>query len=125
MVLVGVGTLTPVVPDRWRQWALVVAGLALVVTVLEAVVLIPLRYRFYRYALLPDRIVVERGRLWRRRQVLPLARVLSCESRRGPVLDRYDLRMVKVGTIVDGCSIGPLTREEAAAFEAAIGGRRD
>jgi uncharacterized protein len=105
------------VPSGWDGWIRLLAMAALAFALLDALVLIPRRYRFYRYALTADCIVVEQGRLWRRRHVYPLSRILYCETRQGPILGFFNLFTVKAGTIAESRSIGPLSKVEAERFE--------
>ncbi|SBV00039.1 hypothetical protein YW5DRAFT_01678 [Streptomyces sp. Ncost-T6T-1] len=104
-------------PPQWRGWIPYVAAAALAFAVFDALVLIPLRYRYSRYTLTADCVIVEQGRLWRRRQVYPLSRILYCETRQGPILRWFDLFTVRTATIVESRSIGPLSRAEARRFE--------
>lgn len=123
LVLGALVTAVPFVPPAWDRWVHVLVVAGVVWAGLEALVLIPRRYRYYRYALTPDSIIVEQGRLWRRRQVYPLARILYCETRQTPILGMFDLVTVRAATIVDARSIGPLSKLEADRFEQSIGGR--
>jgi membrane protein YdbS with pleckstrin-like domain len=101
----------------WRSWIYFLAAAALAFAVFDALVLIPLRYRYSRYTLTADCVVVERGRLWKRRQVYPLSRILYCETRQGPILRWFNLFTVRTATIVESRSIGPLSQAEAHRFE--------
>ncbi|WP_157641151.1 PH domain-containing protein [Longispora albida] len=119
MVIVLATVLSTVVPlpSGWRSWVHALAAAALAFAVLDALVLIPWRYRYYRYTLNADCVIVERGRLWRQRQVYPLSRILYCETRQGPILRWFNLFTVRTATIVESRSIGPLSRAEADRFE--------
>lgn len=101
----------------WRTGVIVLAAAALAFAVFDALVLIPLRYRYSRYTLTADCVIVEQGRLWRRRQVYPLSRILYCETRQGPILRWFNLFTVRTATIVESRSIGPLSQAEAHRFE--------
>ena len=91
----------------------------------DALVLIRRRYRYYRYALTSDCVIVERGYLWRRRHVYPLSRILYCETRQGPLLCWFNLFSVRAATIIDTHSIGPLSQAEAHRFEQFIRGCKE
>ncbi|MFZ3499218.1 PH domain-containing protein [Streptomyces sp. 5.8] len=107
-------------PPEWRRWIYFLAAAALAFALLDALVLIPLRYRYSRYTLTVDCVIVERGRLWKRRQVYPLSRILYCETRQGPILRWFNLFTVRTATIVESRSIGPLSQAEANRFEQII-----
>ncbi|WP_266659276.1 PH domain-containing protein [Streptomyces sp. NBC_00237] len=104
-------------PPGWRRWVYILAAAALAFALFDALVLIPLRYRYSRYTLTTDCVIVERGRLWRRREVYPLSRILYCETRQGPILGWFNLFTVRTATIVESRSIGPLSQAEAHRFE--------
>lgn len=105
---------------QWDVWIRLLALAALAFAVLDALVLIPQRYRYYRYALTEECIIIEQGRFWRRRQVYPLSRILYCEVRQGPILSLFNLYTVRAATIVESRSLGPLGRAEADRFEQLI-----
>lgn len=104
-------------PTPWLGWARGVLTLGLVFTLLEAAVLIPRRYRFYRYALTTEALLVERGGLFRRRRVYPLSRILYSETRQGPILRWFGLYTVRAATIIESAAIGPISKDEAERFE--------
>ncbi|MEU8329497.1 PH domain-containing protein [Micromonospora sp. NPDC048839] len=110
----------PFTTPQWDMWIRLLALAALLFALLDALVLIPQRYRYYRYALTADCIIVEQGRFWRRRQVYPLSRILYCEVRQGPILGLFNLFTVRAATIVESRSLGPLGRAEADRFELLI-----
>ncbi|WP_433549431.1 PH domain-containing protein [Streptomyces sp. CA-294286] len=116
VVAVVLSRLSPL-PAEWRTWIHILAAAALAFALFDALVLIPLRYRYSRYTLTADCVIVERGRLWRRRDVYPLSRILYCETRQGPILRWFNLFTVRTATIVESRSIGPLSQAEADRFE--------
>ena len=110
----------PFIPMSWHRWGLFLAAGILLFGLLDALVFIPRRYRYYRYTLTADSIIVERGHLWKRRHAYPLSHILYCETRQGPILRLFNLYTVKAATIVDTHAIGPLSRVEATRFEQLI-----
>lgn len=112
--------LTARLSPTWQAVVGVVVAAAIVVTTVEALVLIPRRYRYYRYGVADGCLVVEQGKLWRRRHLYPLARVLYCETRQGPLLRLFDLYTVRAGTLVETRSIGPVSKGDAEQVERAI-----
>lgn len=111
---------TSVLPDAWDGWVTALGVAALVLTIVDAVLLIPRRYRYYRYTLTRDTLLVEQGRIWRRRRAYPLSRVLYSEARQGPVLRAFGLFSLRAATIVEAATVGPLGRAEAERFERVI-----
>jgi uncharacterized protein len=81
--------------------ALVVAvlGGALTVGVLVLAFVQPrLAYRRFRYEITELGLYVARGRLWRRWQVVPHARVQTVDTKRGPLERQFGLVTVEVTT---------------------------
>lgn len=120
VVLAAVLIQVPLVPSNWERWVVGAASVGFALGLLDAAFFIPRRYRYYRYALTPDSLVVAQGNIWKRRQVYPLARILYCETRQGPVLAAFGLYAVRAGTIVGSRSIGPLVKAEADRIERAL-----
>lgn len=104
----------------WRAWEILAFGVIAVSMLLESLILIPRRHRFYRYALLKDCIVILRGRLFVRQAVFPLHQVLYLHTRQGPILRRYGLVKIHVGTIAEPHSVGPLSMEAVREFQLAV-----
>jgi membrane protein YdbS with pleckstrin-like domain len=82
--------------------AAVVAGVAGGVVVLALVALALLQpslaYRRFRYEITELGLYVARGRLWRRWQVVPHARVQTVDTKRGPLERHFGLVTVEVTT---------------------------
>jgi uncharacterized protein len=77
--------------------ALVGGGLTALV-VAAAVVQPRLAYRRFRYEITELGLYVARGRLWRRWQVVPHARVQTVDTKRGPLERAFGLVSVSVST---------------------------
>jgi membrane protein YdbS with pleckstrin-like domain len=120
VALAWIATAAGLVPDGWDRAVRGIAGVLVGLSLLDATVLAPLRYRHFRYTVTPEVLVVEQGRFWKRRQVYPLARVLYCETRQGPVLGVFGVFSVRAATIVGSRSIGPLSQAESSRIEQAV-----
>lgn len=121
-VLVFVST-GPFSPDGWRSWAATLLLLTVVLGSVEGLLVVPRRHAWYRYALRDDCVVVVRGRLWLRETVFPLRQVLYVETRQGPVMRRYGLSTVRLGTIAESHAVGPLPTRVAEEFRAVVDAR--
>ena len=118
LVMGSIATTWP--PPPWGGWVRAALGLGLAFTLFDAAVLIPRRYRYYRYTLTTDSLLVEHGRLFRRRRVYPLSRILYSEARQGPILRWFGLYTVRAATIIESAAIGPIDKDEADRFERMI-----
>ncbi len=129
----------------WRLTGILFAGvLTLAVGVLEAAVLVPndvtvlipgaitagvalltfpfalvwpgLRYRFWRWQILVDRAVIERGVVWRARSVIPRVRIQHVDTRTSPLqrwLGLASLVIYTAGTRGADAEIPGLAAEDA------------
>jgi uncharacterized protein len=111
---------SPLAPGSWRAWEPAVLSLLVAVALLEACVAIPLRHRYYRYAVLESSVVVVKGRLFHRQLVVPLRHVLHVDTRQGPLLRIWGLFEVRLGTIAEAHSFGPLPEAVAEACRRAV-----
>jgi uncharacterized protein len=94
-------TAAPLVMSDNDTAALVVGVVGAVVTlavVALAVVEPRLSYRRFRYEISELGLYVARGRLWRRWQVVPHARVQTVDTKRGPLERQFGLVTVEVTT---------------------------
>ncbi len=94
-----------------------------VLALVESLIVVPRRYRSYRYGLVGDSIVVVRGSVVVRRFVFPLRQVLYVETREGPVLRSFGLFSMHLGTIAEPHSLGPVPKDVVEEFQAAVEGR--
>ncbi len=113
----------PFSPVASGRWGAVVLGVLVTAGLVEALVVIPRRHANYRYALLDDCIVVSRGRTWARTTVFPLHQVLYVETHHGPVLRRLGLAAVRIGTIAEPHTLGPVPTSVAEEFRRAVEAR--
>jgi hypothetical protein len=73
-------------------------------------------YRHFRYEVTEHGLYVARGRLWRRHQVVPHARVQTVDTTAGPLLRAFGLVAVEVSTAsAAGSTSIPGLRPEVAA----------
>ena len=110
----------PFAHESWRAWTFPVVLVAALVTLVEAIAVIPRRHRFYRYAVLPRGVVVVKGNLVLKQVTFPLHQILYVETRRGPVLQHYDLYKVHIGTIAEPHAVGPLPRAAVEEIQLAV-----
>jgi uncharacterized protein len=102
-VAVAATTMTAVslaMADRERGALVVgvVGGVVSIALVALALVQPGLAYRWFGYEVTGLGLYVARGRLWRRWQVVPHARVQTVDTKRGPLERRFGLVSVEVTT---------------------------
>ncbi len=93
---------------RWLAFTVVaVAGVA------ALVVLPPIRYRVFWYAISPTEIDIQHGIVFIKRSVIPMHRVQSLRVERGPIADHYRMATLRISTAASTLSVSGLDRPEA------------
>lgn len=93
------------------------AALTVVLTVADLIWLIPLRARYFRYALTERGVEIHTGRFLYRRILVPYHQVLYTNVRRGPLLRRYGLESLQIGTLGERFTVPGLKPEVIAHIE--------
>lgn len=70
----------------------------LIVYIIWLVVLPPIRYIRWRYAVSEDYLDIAKGIIWRKRYTIPFIRVQNTDTRQGPILRAFGLASVTVAT---------------------------
>ncbi|TVP56000.1 MAG: hypothetical protein EA351_09305 [Gemmatimonadales bacterium] len=113
------------------SWLLPVGpGPFVVAVVVWAIIVPPLRFRRWRYALRPDDLWIRQGLLWRSVSVIPYRRLQFVDTRQGPLENLFDLAQLVVHTAAPGTSglVPGLDRAEAETIRerlAALAGETD
>ena len=112
-ILVLLAGLAIVVPlgEWWMRWGVV--GVALILLIVAMVILPPIRYRVFWYAISPTEIDVQHGVIFIKRSVVPMHRVQSLRTERGPMADHYSMTNLKIRTAAGSVNLSGLDRHEA------------
>lgn len=102
----------------WLGWGIV--GLFVVVVAVGMIVLPGIRYRVFWYAISQTEIDVQNGIIFTTRSVVPIRRVQSLRTERGPLADHFRMANLKVRTAAGSVSLSGLDRDEAAELCARI-----
>ena len=95
----------------WIRWGIV--GIAAVLVVLAMVILPPIRYRVFWYAISPTEIDIQHGIIFIKRSVVPVHRVQNLRTERGPIADHYRMTNLKIRTAAGSVNLSGLDRTEA------------
>ncbi len=95
----------------WVRWGIV--GVVVVVIVACLIVLPPIRYRVFWYAVSSTEIDIQDGIIFTTRSVVPMRRVQTLLSERGPMADHYRLTSLKIRTAAGSVRLSGLDRGEA------------
>jgi membrane protein YdbS with pleckstrin-like domain len=92
-------TIAAVLGAATVAWLLGLLGaLAVVLVGGWSVAAVRLGYRHFRYEVTEHGLYVARGRLWRRQQIVPHARLQTVDTTAGPLLRAFGLVAVEVST---------------------------
>ncbi|MEE9133469.1 MAG: PH domain-containing protein [Gemmatimonadota bacterium] len=94
----------------------VLTGLVAILGLALALFWPPLRYRCWRWEVLPDRVLIQRGVIWRSRSLIPRVRVQHVDTRTSPLqrwLGLSSLIIYTAGTRGADAEIPGLAAEEA------------
>jgi membrane protein YdbS with pleckstrin-like domain len=77
------------------------------------IILPPIRYRVFWYAISPTEIDIQDGIIFTTHSVVPMRRVQTLLSERGPMADHYRLTNLKIRTAAGSVRLTALDRGEA------------
>lgn len=95
----------------WLRWGIVAILIATIA--IGMVVLPPIRYRVFYYAISPTEIDIQHKIIFIERIVIPMHRVQSLRTERGPMADHYQMTNLKISTAGGSVTISGLDRREA------------
>jgi len=84
------------------------------------IVLPGIRYRVFWYAISETEIDLQKGIIFTTRSVVPMRRVQSLRTERGPIADHFRMANLKIRTAAGSVSFSGLDRDEADAVCARI-----
>jgi membrane protein YdbS with pleckstrin-like domain len=95
----------------WVRWGIV--GVVVAVTAASMLILPAIRYRVFWYAISSTEIDVQSGIIFRKRSVVPMHRVQTLRSERGPIGGHYRMTNLKIRTAAGSVNLSGLDRGEA------------
>jgi membrane protein YdbS with pleckstrin-like domain len=95
----------------WVRWGVV--GVFVAVIAACIIILPPIRYRVFWYAISSTEIDVQSGIIFIKRSLVPMHRVQTLRSERGPMADHYRMTTLKIRTAAGSVSLSGLDRAEA------------
>jgi membrane protein YdbS with pleckstrin-like domain len=94
----------------WVRWG--IFGVVVAVVAACLIILPPIRYRVFWYAISSTEIDVQNGIIFIKRSVVPMRRVQTLLSERGPIADHYRLTNLKIRTAAGSVRLSGLDRDE-------------
>lgn len=106
-----------VIAANFEDWAFIVSAVIAVVYVALLIVFLlvlpPIRYVRWRYAMNNDFLDIAKGIIWKKRYIIPFIRVQNTDTRQGPILRAFKLASVTVSTAAGSHEIPGLDMAEA------------
>ena len=103
----------------WARWGVVAAVSAVAAACL--IILPPIRYRVFWYAISSTEIDIQNGIIFTTRSVVPMRRVQTLRCERGPIADHYRMTTLKIRTAAGSVNLNGLDRSEADELCGRIG----
>jgi membrane protein YdbS with pleckstrin-like domain len=110
VLLVGLAIVVPWGP-AWLRWSIV--GVVVALAAIGIAILPPIRYQVFWYAISPTEIDIQHGIIFIKRSVVPMHRVQTLRTERGPMADHYRMTNLKIKTAAGSVTISGLDRGEA------------
>jgi membrane protein YdbS with pleckstrin-like domain len=110
VLMIGVAIVLPWGP-WWVRWGIVGGVVAVIAACM--VILPPIRYRVFWYAISSTEIDVQGGIIFTTRSIVPLHRVQTLLSERGPLADHYRITNLRIRTAGGSVRLSGLGRGEA------------
>jgi len=95
----------------WVRWGVVAVFIAVIAA--GMIILPPIRYRVFWYAISSTEIDIQSGIIFIKRSLVPMRRVQTLRSERGPIADHYRMTTLKIRTAAGSVSLSGLDRAEA------------
>ncbi|MFC4099779.1 PH domain-containing protein [Paenibacillus xanthanilyticus] len=98
----------------WPWWIAAVAGALAAAAMLVEIFIAPqLAYRTWRYALHEEEIELHHGLWFRRRTMIPYAKIQHVDAKQGPIMRKYGLFAITFSTAAGSHKIPALAEQTA------------
>lgn len=119
-ILIGIGLLWASYTFDWYRWIVIVLWVLLILAPLFAiwsVIIEPkLLHRYWRYGIDQNYVRLRYGIINRTEAVVPMTKIQYVEANQGPLMRRYNLYSLTIGTMSSSHDIPALPKEEAFAL---------
>ncbi|WP_217586164.1 PH domain-containing protein [Lentibacillus saliphilus] len=124
IALIGIGLITAGYYYDWKNWIVIIFFVLVTLDVLFAIwdIFIEpvLTQRYWRYDINAEFIQIKHGIFKIHHTIAPMTKVQYVTAQQGPLLRRYGLQTLEVGTMNTPIKIPALPKEEAIALRGQI-----
>lgn len=123
-ILIGGSLIWVGIYFNWYQWIVIVLSILLFIDIIYAlweVVFQPtLLQKYWRYHIDEEFIQMKYGVFITKHLIIPMTKVQYVEAKQGPLLRKYNLHTLSIGTMQSSSSIPALPEQEALALRKQI-----
>lgn len=124
ILLIGAGLLISSIYFNWYGWITVTISILLALDALSAIWEIAiepvLRQRYWRYAISSDYVQIKHGIFNTKQTIAPMTKIQYVTAKQGPILRKYQLYTIEVGTMNSSISIPAIPEAEALTLRSEI-----
>lgn len=124
LLLIGTGLLGAGIYFEWFGWVIITLSSLLVFDILLAIWEIGIQpvllQRFWRYDINSDYVQIKHGIFKVTQTVAPMTKVQYVTAEQGPILRKYGLYTIEVGTMCSGINIPAIPEQEALTLRTEI-----
>jgi len=113
-------TAAPLFWDLPAVYGWLAAGLVVLYTLWDAVIVPRIKLHFWRYEIRDDEIDIRHGVFIIRRTLIPMIRVQHVDTEHGPIMRLFGLATLRISTAASEHRIPALSRERAAELRGEI-----
>ena len=104
----------------WNAFIYIIITLLLVLFLWEYLFLIMFRQRYFYYIITDDYVKINTGHLFNKKIIIPINKIAYIKQKRGPIVRRYELVNLELGTLVDSFEIPCVTEDMAFIIQSDI-----
>ncbi|SET96329.1 hypothetical protein SAMN05421676_11284 [Salinibacillus kushneri] len=123
-LLIVIGLLTAGILFNWYQWVIIILWILAALTPLSAIWSILIRpiylQKQWRFGVNEEFIQLKHGIFKQKHSIIPMTKVQFVEAEQGPLLRKYKLYTLNIGTMRSSHSIPALSKREAFALRSKI-----
>lgn len=109
---------------EWDNWIsnliILLLMISLVFNFLEIKFIIPLRYKYFRYVIKVECILIREGGIFKKNTIIPTNKIYYVNRKSGPLLEKYSLENIVLGTLAGEYVIPCLSKDKADKLQQEI-----
>lgn len=124
VLVIGIGLITAAFYFNWYQWIkitfLVLFGLEILSLIWDVAIEPVLLQRYWRYDISSEYVQIKHGVFYVKHTMMPMTKVQYVTAKQGPLLRKYKLYTLQLGTMSSSFDIPALPEDTALALRSQI-----